>query len=206
MNHAFIDSCVFISYGTEFEDFHSSCITFFDKTDCYKCTSESVKRELSLKLKKRNKLYQDYSKYLSKRGNEEYKVSAHIHLNKNDLRHLKEIIQQLSVIPAYEQLTFLRQFNKRLELRIKRAIRNLDQVIPRNDDSYFKALINTIIPNEDDSWILNDAIHWSLTTENATFVTLDGEIYYNRDKLLKMVVDYKMLTEPPIEIIHGKNF
>jgi hypothetical protein len=29
MNHAFIDSCVFISYGTEFEDFHSSCITFF---------------------------------------------------------------------------------------------------------------------------------------------------------------------------------
>jgi len=206
MNHAFIDSCVFISYATEFEDFHSSCITFFDETDCYKCTSESVKRELSLKLKKRNRLYQDYSKFLSKRGTEDYKVSPDIYLNKNDVRHLKEIVEQLSVISAHEQLTFLRQFNKRLGLRIERVVTNLNEVIPRNSDSYFKALINTIIPNEDDSWILNDAIHWSLTTENATFVTLDGEIYYNRDKLLKMVVKYKNLCEPPIEIVHGKNF
>jgi len=60
--------------------------------------------------------------------------------------------------------------------------------------------------NDSDSWILNDAINWSLSTSNAVFVTLDGEIYYKNDELLQMVKDYKFLTEPPIQIIHGKHF
>jgi len=208
MSHnAFIDSCIFIAYGTEFEDFHSACVRFFETTECKKYTSESVEKELSLKLKKRNKLYRDYSKYLTKRGSEEYEVSPDIYLNDNDLRHLNELVNHLCDVPAHEQLTFLRQFSKRLELRIKTAIGILEEIIPRNNDTYFKALINSIIPNEFDSQILNDAIQWSLTCkDNVVFVTLDSEIYYNGDKLLQMVKEFKSLSKSPIQIIHGNLF
>jgi len=106
--NAFIDSGIFIAYGTEFEEFHSACITFFEQTECKKYTSESVEKELSLKLQKRNKLYQDYSKHLARGDNEEYKVSPDIHITKNNYRHLNDLIKHLSDISAHEQLTFLR--------------------------------------------------------------------------------------------------
>ena len=204
--NVFIDSCIFIAYGTEFEEFHSACITFFEQTECKKYTSESVEKELTLKLQKRNKLYRDYSKHLARGGNEEYKVSSDIYINKNDYRHLNDLIKYLSDISAHEQLTFLRQFGKKLKLRIDKAIGFLEEIIPRNNDAYFKDLIRSIIVNDYDSWIVNDAINWSLSTSNAVFATLDGEIYYKSDELLQMVKDYKFLTEPPMQIIHGKDF
>jgi len=204
--NAFIDSCVFIAYGTEFEEFHSACITFFEQTECKKYTSESVEKELSLKLQKRNKLYQDYSKHFARSDNEEYKVSSDIYINENDRRHLNDLIRHLSDISAHEQLTFLRQFGKKLKLRIEKAIGFLEEIIPRNNNAYFKDLIRLIVVNDSDSWILNDAINWSLSMSNAVFVTLDGEIYYKSDELSQMVKDYKFLTEPPMQIIHGKHF
>lgn len=206
---AFIDTCVFIAYGTEFEEFHPACTTFFEETDCEKYTSKSVEKELILKLKKRDKLYKDYSKYLARKdtgADEKYKVSSDIHLNNNDLRHLNDLIQHLSTTPAHHQLTFLRQFGKRLKHRINRALKSLEEIIPRNNDAYFKDIIRSVIINNADSWILNDAIHWSLNNNKAVFVTLDGEIYYNRDKLMQTVTDHKFLDKPPLQIIHGKHF
>jgi len=198
-NSAFVDSCVFIAYATEFEDHHPICITFFEEMKCDKYTSESVSRELSLKLKKRDDLYRDYSKFLAQ-GGTEYRAS--IYLNDNDQRHLEEMVRQLSNIPAYEKLTFLRLFGKRLKLRIEKAVRFIKEVIPRNDDVYFKAIINSVIVNEPDCWILNDAIHWSLSNSDIVFVTLDGEIYSKREILLRKVIDYKSIDKAPIKIIH----
>lgn len=200
MSHdAFVDSCVFIAYAADFEVHHSSCITFFEQTECEKYTSESVEGELTRKVRRRNDLYRDYIGFLA-RGEAEYRPS--IYINKNDQRHLKDLIRTLSTIPAHDQLTFLRQFGKILKIRIDKAKGFISEVIPRNDNSYFKAIINTVIANEDDSWILNDAIHWSLSKSNAIFVTLDGEIYGQREKLIRKVIDFKSLTEAPIQIVH----
>jgi predicted nucleic acid-binding protein len=207
MSHnAFIDSCVFIAYGTEFEEFHSACVTFFEQTECKKYTSKSVENELSRKMQKRDKLYQDYSKYLARGDNEEYKVSSDIYINENDRRHLNDLIRHLSDISAHEQLTFLRQFGKRLKHRINKAIGFLEEVIPINNDVYFKDIIRSVIVNDFDSRILNDAIQWSLSKDNVVFVTFDGEIYHNRGKLLQVVKNYKFLSESPIQIIHGSIF
>lgn len=204
--NVFLDTCVFIAYSTEFEEFYSACVTFFQQTECKKYTSENVRDELNRKLERRNELYQDYSKYLARGGNEGYKVSSDINMNKNDFRHLKQLIKQLSDIPAHKKITFIRQFGKRLELRIETAIGILEEVIPKNHDSYFKGIINTVIKNDDDCWIIDDAFHWSQNKVNAVFMTLDGEIYYNRKKLLKVLKDYMDLSDSPIQIIHGKDY
>lgn len=198
-HNAFVDSCVFIAYATEFEDHHPICVTFFEETKCDKYTSESVSRELSLKLKKRDDLYRDYSKFLAQ-GGTEYRAS--IYLNDNDQRHLEQLVRQLSIVPAHEKLTFLRLFNKRLKLRIEKAMEFIIEVIPRNNNAYFKAIINSVIFNEPDCWILNDAIQWSLSKSEVVFVTLDGEIYAKREMLLNKVIDYKSLDTAPIKIIH----
>lgn len=204
--NAFVDSCVFIAYATDFETLHSACVTFFEQTDCEKYTSESVDGELKRKLKKRDVLYRDYSTFLASGGEREYEVSSSIYINENDIRHLKDLIRHLSGIPAHEQLTFLRQFGKILKTRIGRAMGFIREVIPRNNNSYFKAIINSIIVNDPDCWILNDAVHWSLGRSNAIFVTLDGEIYGKRVELMRKVVDYKSLSEPPMQIIHIADF
>lgn len=80
------------------------------------------------------------------------------------------------------------------------------EVIPRNNNSYFKAIINSIIVNEPDCWILNDAVHWSLSRSNSVFITLDGEIYGKREELMRKVIDYKSLSEAPMQIIHIADF
>lgn len=82
--NAFVDSCVFIAYATEFEEFHSSCITFFEETECEKYTSKYVEGELNKKLDRRTKLYKDYSKYLAC-GDDDFTPS--VYLNNNDKRH-----------------------------------------------------------------------------------------------------------------------
>ncbi|HYN44991.1 MAG TPA: hypothetical protein VER35_03245 [Candidatus Limnocylindrales bacterium] len=97
-------------------------------------------------------LYKDYSKFLAQ-GGTEYRAS--IFLNDNDQRHLRELRRHLSGISAHDQLTFLRLFGKRLKLRIEKAVGFTKEVIPRNDDVYFKAIINSVIVNEPDCWILN---------------------------------------------------
>lgn len=200
MHHdAFVDSCIFIAYATEFEDFHSKCITFFEDTECEKYTSESVEGELKRKLKRRNALYKDYSKFLASKSND---YSASIYLNENDIRHLQDFREHLASTPVHEQLTFLRLFGKKLEFRIKKAMRFIREIIPRNGDAYFKAIINSVISNENDSWILNDAVHLSLNNNNVVFVTLDGEIYHNREELLRKVIDFKFLTDAPMRIAH----
>lgn len=198
-HNAFVDSCIFIAYATEFEVFHSSCITFFENTECEKYTSKYVEGELRKKLDRRTKLYNDYSKHLAGDHND-FKTSVYI--NDNDKRHLKELITNLSGIPDYEQLTFLRRFGKLLKLRIEKAMGFIIEVIPRNGDSYFKDIIKSVVPNDDDSWILNDAIHWSLNKTNVVFVTLDGEIYHNREELLRKVMDFKYLNKAPMKIAH----
>lgn len=198
-NNAFVDSCVFIAYATEFEEHHPICITFFEETKCDKYTSESVSRELSLKLRKRDALYGDYSKFLAQ-GGTKYRPS--IYINDNDQRHIEEFVRHLSSIPAHEKLTFLRHLGKRLKIRINKAMGFISEVIPRNNDVYFKAIINSIIFNEPDCWILNDAIHWSLSNGDIVFVTLDGEIYHKREPLMQKVVDHKFLTKSTIQIIH----
>ncbi len=123
-------------------------------------------------------------------------------MNENDFRHLKELMRTLSSIPAHEQLTFLRLLGKNLKLRISKAMGFIMQIAPRNNDVYFKDIIRSIIINDDDSWIVNDAVHWSLNIDNAIFVTSDGDIYNNREELLRKVVDFKSLTEAPMQIIH----
>lgn len=198
-NNAFVDSCVFIAYATEFEEHHPICITFFEETKCDKYTSESVSRELSLKLRKRDDLYKDYSKFLAQGGTE---YTASIYLNDNDQRHLRELRRHLSGIPAHDQLTFLRLFGKRLKVRIEKGVGFIKEVIPRNNDVYFKAIINSIIVNEPDCWILNDAIQWSLSKREVVFVTLDGEIYHKRELLMQKVVNHKSLDTAPIQIVH----
>ncbi len=200
--HAFADSCIFIAYGTDFEDFHPHCVAFFEQMNCEKHTSESVKGELDRKLKRRNLLYIDYSKFLTGTGAGEYRVSPGIHMNANDLRHLKDLIRTLSSISAHEQLTFLRLFGKNLKLQISKAMGFITQIAPRNNDVYFKDIIRSVIVNDDDSWIVNDAVHWSLSIDNAIFVTSDGDIYNNREELLRKVIDFKSLTEAPMQIIH----
>ena len=76
------------------------------------------------------------------------------------------------------------------------------QIAPRKNDVYFKDIIRSVIINDDDSWIVNDAVHWSLNIDNAIFVTSDGDIYNNREELLRKVIDFKSLTEAPMQIIH----
>jgi hypothetical protein len=49
---------------------------------------------------------------------------------------------------------------------------------------------------------VNDAVHWSLSIDNAIFVPSDGDIYNNREELLRKVIDFKSLTEAPMQIIH----
>jgi predicted nucleic acid-binding protein len=206
LKNAFVDSCVFIAYATEFEIFHPACISFFEENRCEKYTSESVAGELKRKLKRRDELYKDYSKFLADGGKGEYTVPSNIYVNKNDNRHLKELVRHLSNTPADAQLTFLRLFGKRLRIRIDKSMGFIKEVIPRNNDAYFKDIIRAIIKNDYDSWILNDAIQWALSNSEVVFVTLDGEIYYNRGDLLRVVKDHKFLTEAPIQIVHISGF
>lgn len=118
------------------------------------------------------------------------------------IKDIRELINNLSGTPTHEQLTFLRRFGKLLKLRIEKAMDFITEVVPKNGDSYFKDIIKSVIPNDDDSWILNDAIHWSLNKTNVVFVTLDGEIYHNREELLRKVMDFKYLNEAPMKIAH----
>ncbi len=134
-------------------------------------------------------------------GGTEYRAS--IYINDNDQRHLDELVRRLSGIPAHDKLTFLRLFGKTLRLRINKAMGFIKQVIPRNNDVYFKDIIRSVIINDADSWILNDAVHWSLSINNAVFVTLDSEIYDKREELIRKVMNYKVLTEAPMQIIHA---
>lgn len=203
--NAFVDSCVFIGYATDFETLHSACVTFFEEMDYEKYTSKSVEGELGRKLKKRKELYDDYSQFLARGRKGEYIVSTSIYINKNDSRHLKDLIIHLANIPAHKQLTFLRQFGKILKFRIDKAMRFIKDVIPRNNDAYFKDILRAIIKNDYDSWILNDAIQWALSNSNIVFVTSDSEIYDNREELLRVVMEYKLLTQAPIQIIHIHN-
>lgn len=203
-HNAFVDSCIFIAYGTEFEYFHPACVAFFEQMNCEKYTSESVEGELRQKLNKREALYTDYSKFLTQ-GGTDYRAS--IYLNDNDQRHLEELVRNLANIPAHAKLTFLRLSGKTLRLRINKAKGFIKQVIPRNNDVYFKDIIRSIIINDADSWILNDAVQWSLSINNAVFVTLDSEILDKREELVRKVMDYKGLIEAPMQIIHvGRHF
>lgn len=203
MTHvAFIDSCVFIGYATDFEVTHVACVTFFEQTQYEKYTSESVERELIRKSKRRDVLYNDYSNFLAHGGRCLYIVSPSIYLNQNDERHLNDLRKRLSSIPAHEQLTFLRQFGKILKIRIKKAMGFIREIIPRNNDAYYKDIIRSVIINDDDSWIVNDAFQWSLSRSNVFFITSDSEIYNNRDELLRKLIDFKSLRESPMQIIH----
>ena len=200
----FADSCIFIGYAMEFEIFHVNCKVFFEKTEGDKYISKSVDDELKRKIKRRDDLYRDYIKYLGRNKKEKY-VST-VPLNDNDKGHLKDLVCKLSNIPIIDQVNYLRNLGKILKSRINKAKSTIKDIIPRNNDVYFKDIIRTIVENDNDSWILNDAIQWSLENVYLTFVTADGDIYNDRDRLLQKVVDFKFLDKSPIGIIHIINF
>lgn len=201
----FADSCIFIGYAIDFEIFHKNCIVFFEKTDNDKYISESVNDELNRKIERRNALYKDYLRYLSRNKKEEYKPT--IYLNDNDNRHMEELIYNLSKTAIIDQINYLRNLGKILKSRINKAKKTIKYIIPAINDPYFKDIIKVIVENDNDCRILNDAIQWSLEKNaNIIFVTADGDIYDDRDKLLQRIMDYKYLDQPPINIIHITDF
>ncbi len=104
----FLDTNLFLTYATDFEQNHDKAIELFENETHKKFTGMRVKTELNKVLKRRKKVYRDVIKSCCQNGGTQ-SFTYPRGLRKNDRLHLKQLFSQLRALMHVDVLTYLRE-------------------------------------------------------------------------------------------------
>jgi hypothetical protein len=104
-----------------------------------------------------------------------------VKLLKNDVAHLKSLLEQLKSIDSAEVLTYLRQMIRFIEHGIKHALSLIiHPLVQFSSDLVGEKVMETCIGNGNDARIFIDALCWAEQTSPAILCTQDYSDLVNK--------------------------
>jgi len=194
------DTNIIIGYATYFESKNKKCIDIF-KDVREKKTSIRVCDELEIIRIRRIKLYKDVMKYINKNMRiNGYKPS--IRVNKNDLKHIRNILIELRKVDVLDAVTYLRNINREIKAGIVDAFNKIRKPhIPKFNDVLCEARIHGCIGNINDARMLSDALVWAEKNNRLIFCTYDYNDFIKlKTKIMSELAKLRRITESMIPI------
>jgi hypothetical protein len=196
---------VFFAFASPFpfEPFNQACADFFEKGYEY-YTGKRVIKELNIRWRRRQKVYEDLSKL---NGSIDVTEIISMELNANDQKHFCGVIGFLgATYPKNEILSQLRDMQRVIGKGLdegKKKIK-LPFVEEFDDDISFAFLAYT--ENQNDALILTDALCWSEKKweedrQQTTFGTLDyNDILTKLPDIIKVICNNRDCQESDIPL------
>jgi hypothetical protein len=184
----FLDSNVYLGYAmnTYLETFHNECCLIFDGLPNDRHTSDTVKREIKKKVRKRKEIYSEFLEFCNKRSDPSaFDLSKY---NDNDASHMMKLILMVKTIDP-NTLQYIRRLGTILEVGVQDGLsKTKPPFIPVSENDELKILLSegTGIHIED-ARIIVDYLDWGLKIAGSHFISSDNEIHDKRVEVLRFL-------------------